>query len=265
MNSDSTHGLRFVDYFSQFISKADYNESLHGEVKNKNKDGLFLVDTNGSNNKIDLIHMFASIDGIYRKTGSFKELGRNNIERDIVSWNGDLQQACKYISIFNPVLNQTDNMDFIFQHPEYYSPKEDILADIDAMNITKMYIDFDENTIANSLAAYYRLVSMNSTNRYEMFVNTVIIDTELRKTGDLLVDFQNEIYCQFNVKNSNGILENKEYYESLTSPVLGIMRNENGVFANTFGDLPSFEIRSYVTTCFVNYVVSNCRECYLIK
>ncbi len=225
-----------------------YNKKVHGELEEKywNDSETYLVDS--VNEKIDVIHMIASIDGIYNKTGALAKLG-NHMERDILSWNGDLQQVCKYLKDNNLTPGNTDKMQYIFERKAMNAPKEDIIADIDAMNITKTYIDFDDNSISNSLSAYYSLVKMNNKNRYRMFVRTVVLDNELPKSNNELNDFENEIYCQFNIIKNNGIVEEYEYYDSNLFKGAEIMRGK------TY--LPSFEIRRYVTVCFVNFIESN--------
>ena len=96
VNSDDTHGLKFNEYFSSFLPYSAYNVQEHGDIskeyQNDDKSQLKLIDPFDKKNKIDLIHMFACMDGIYAGTSNTLSCGNNN-QRDILSWNGDLQTA----------------------------------------------------------------------------------------------------------------------------------------------------------------------------
>ena len=86
------YGLRLYEYFAQFLTFKDkdgkfvansYNLNKHGFIRDKYMNAdlkpVLLIDPFDSNKGIDLIHMFASIDGIYKKTeeGPFVLFGTN--------------------------------------------------------------------------------------------------------------------------------------------------------------------------------------------
>lgn len=266
VNEQQTFGIRIIEFFSQFISYASFNLSIHGELDAKyrrnNDNVLFLLDPiKNSDLKIDLIHLFASIDGIYRKTHSIISLG-NNAQRDIASWNGDLQQACyRFADNNESVLGiSSANMDFIFSYKDSGATSYDIVADIDAMNITKTYIDFDETSINNAFSAYYRLIE-KPEDRYQMFIKTVLIDEERSINGNELERLRYEIYSQFNiVLTKDGYYENCNFYDPNWYIGFGIMR-VGGIqkLNNTFGQIPSKDIRAFVVDSFYNYIVNNAR------
>ncbi|MDE6584442.1 MAG: hypothetical protein K2K15_03480, partial [Anaeroplasmataceae bacterium] len=193
-NSDTTNGIRFNEFFAQFLDyDKEYNSSLHGELdikyrRSKDKNAanpvLHLIDPQNPNKKIDLIHMFAAMDGIYDKTGTKQTLGHRNMHKDIASWNGDLQQAAKALKNSTDIyedfeLNyETSNFYDIMNASKLGCSEDDILADIDAMNITKLFVDIDENGIADSVAAYYRIAKKYRFRRFTLFMYTATMELE---------------------------------------------------------------------------------------
>lgn len=55
-------------------------------------------------NKIDLIHMFATIDGTYKYTDASILSLEKNFQRDLAGWAGDLQAFTRY-DIYTKILN----------------------------------------------------------------------------------------------------------------------------------------------------------------
>ncbi len=279
-------GIKINEYFAQFVDKNLYNERLHGVLDEKwlRDKSLLLKDPSDNNKSIDLIHMIASIDGIYMKTVPINffvkrdNIGRD-MQRDIASWNGDLQSAISILVSQEknnelPDLNDEKNgkMKLLFGKTDegndiYSCSEEDILADIDAMNISKMFVDHDNNTISRSLSSYYGILNNNPKFRYITFVKTVIIDEEkpLKNKSDL-ERFENEVLTELNLKR------NGEKYEDYSSFVedafLGysIMRNdiidierikERKKPIIKMGEMPPLYIRVFVAESFINYIEDN--------
>ena len=90
-----------------------------------------------------------------------------NPQRDIASWLGDLQS-------FANELNDVDNIGYMFDYNYSFGHIDfnefinaqgaynintfsapDLLADLDAMNITKFFLDNAKNSLSDSIAAYY--------------------------------------------------------------------------------------------------------------
>lgn len=255
VNADNSHGVRFNEFFSSFVAfDNDYNVDIHGsisEMYQRNSENLLkLMAPNG--NGIDLIHMFASIDGIYGDTGNTMHCGENN-QRDILSWNGDLQSACKNLKIKTDYDFTNFDMGRIFA-AKIGCSEDDILADIDAMNITKGYIDVPENSIASSLSAYFKMVKDSGKYRYKMFLSTSTIEMEEPRYGTLIENFEYEVYTQFNLYQKNdGTIENYSFFGPL---YVGhrIMREASKL---NIGTMPSKEIREFVTKSFVKYIEEN--------
>ncbi len=271
-------GLRFNEYFAQFMSftkstgeydDSKYNKNLHGEVReqfrNKEKRPIRLIDPASKTKGIDVIHLFASIDGIYCKTQklNYAKIGNNRMERDIVSWNGDLQQAAKNIYPLtlgeNPKLSSDDfkkecnqKMKLIFSG-NYECSEDDILADIDAMNITKLFVDHDNTTIAAALSGYYELIYKNEKKRFKTFVKTILIDEEkmssiINKTE--IERFELEVANQFNISIQKKGDVNEYSRNSFLDEELFVgfkfMRNN--------GKIPDTDVRIFVVKSFIEYV-----------
>ncbi len=247
-------GLRFVDYFAQFIDDDDYNEELHGAIRAqfKRSSPLKLIDCETKNKKIDLIHLFGCIDGIYCKTqaGASFLVGGHYLERDMVSWNGDLQQAAYFLKKAKKkdlLTNESyQKMNFLFNNAEYGCTEDDVLADIDAMNITKMFVDHDNNSIANSINAYYGMVANNKNFRFKTFVKTVTIDAETQKIENAIEKFEYEISYQFNVEKK-GDKYSDHHYNRSEEPMFRIMKGDDN-------EMPSADIRIFVVKSFIEYI-----------
>lgn len=261
INNDYSHGLRFNEFFSQFINYSDYNVSLHGELDAKyrrsddSNPALRLIDPQGKKKKIDLIHMFASIDGIYCKTENDLSLGRNNAQRDIVNWNGDLQTAAKNLKYNIHNLNYNTSNFYDIMNANIGCSEDDILADIDAMNVTKGYLDIDENSLADSLTAYYAIVKTYPFRRFTMFMYTATIEVEHNnifhsKPADAFLALKEEIYFQFNLEEKkDGSIINKENY---IYEYVG-----NYIMTENCKSMPSKEIRELITKNFIKYLKAN--------
>lgn len=268
-------GIRIHEYFGQFVKEidadgngADYNKNLHGEIRECFRVGcnpVKLIDPSNSNKNIDLIHMFGSIDGIYYNTSHNPILiGNHRMERDIISWNGDLQTACK--SIYGDLKNnniidfdsfENQKMKLMF-NGNYGCSEDDILADLDAMNVTKMHIDHDDMPISDSLYSYYWILTNNPKFRYRTFIKTVLIDEEYPvKDKSEIARFEFEICCQFNIIKGETGYFGFNYYDKNIDVIFALMRGDNGVLTNPFGEMPSIKVRAFVVKSFIEYIEDN--------
>ena len=271
-------GLRFNEYFAQFMSftnstgeynESQYNKNLHGEVReqfrNKEERPIRLIDPASKTKCIDVIHMFASIDGIYCKTQkiSYFKVGNNRMERDIVSWNGDLQQAAKNIYTLtlgeNAKLSSDDfkkecnqKMKLIFSD-NYECSEDDILADIDAMNLTKLFVDHDNTTIAAALSGYYELIYNNEQKRFKTFIKTILIDEEKMssiKNKTEIERFESEVANQFNIsiqkKDDVNVYSQNDFNDEELFVGFKLMRKN--------GKIPDTDVRIFVVKSFIEYV-----------
>lgn len=279
----SQSGLELKEYFASFLQNGTntYNKKKYGNIDEEFLHKNFLlVDPLGSGEKIDLIHLFASMDGIYYYTD------RNNLvcnrafterhDQDMVSWLGDLQTYAKEIydlekkdvninnfPTYQLSLGTIDFGNFVKdtlseeqkEDAPGSFPVSDLLADVDAMNIAKLFLNCAPNTVRDSLMGYYVAFwndSSSNGNRYYEFIYTCTRAVEIASTGDLLTDFTNEIYHSMNLKRgTDGTVENWDYYD-ITDPLkkynVNFLFDDEGVFA-------SFKSRKYSTNLFYDYII----------
>ncbi|MCM1441406.1 MAG: hypothetical protein NC131_19700 [Roseburia sp.] len=251
---ENGQGITFPEFFASFLRNGgDYNDYLYGTVDNYflNKHHR-LPDPLGTGQFIDLIHMFASMDGIYKKTENniavcTVVLGTASIHRDIVSWSGDLQQLIKSLfkkSILNESYNSADGfIDF----NEYTGGKnfssDDLLADLDAFNITKLFIDSDKNSIKHSLLGYYNEIKNDKStlgNRFCEAIYTITIDLEGDKQNSVIENFRKEVCNAVNVGYQSG-----NYWEESI---------HSGYTVKIMGDNSEYETRKICAKLFCDYI-----------
>jgi len=108
-DNDTSSNVKIRDYFANFLEKSQYNKDVYGAITDINiKYGTQLIDPlnpyNYAFNKIDLIHMFATIDGTYKYTDASILSLEKNFQRDLAGWAGDLQAFTRY-DIYTKILN----------------------------------------------------------------------------------------------------------------------------------------------------------------
>lgn len=280
-------GIEFNEYFGQFLpykdeigafdengdqipdGRSDYYNYKYGFVSSTYlKKQLHLIDPfNGSNSTgIDVSHMFASMDGAYQDTGNLVSLG-NDHQQDLAGWLGDLHTFTKKlytedVDVDNLSLSidissgyANSNVDFC----EWVGvasctfPEEDMLADIDAMNIAKIFLDIEKNSLSNSLSAYYNVISGDNSsypNRYKMFKESVSINA-YSSSSSTYYRFRDEVYRSMNIKYSSGIYSNYSYYSGNLYLGFKLLRT-GGLGSNII----PFEYREYTARLFYNYITA---------
>ena len=207
---DRKQSISVCDYFQCFIENSEY---FNSDLYVAKSDNLFLgrhyylLDPINRYNKdrpyltqIDLIHMFATMDGTYKNNGG-NVLFKDNESKDLVGWFGDLATFCKDVE--NNTQGKPGVLDKKYQRESWYeknpvdfgefiemvdengNPKssvgtQDLIADIDAMNIVRVYLDYNDS-ISDSIGCYYNLVKEDNTdymNRYKCFLITVMVPYE---------------------------------------------------------------------------------------
>lgn len=267
--------LEIAEYFSAFMPYNSYNytDYKYAEYEYRNMD-LLLDDPINSNSNIDLMHLFASMDGIYN--GTYSALYMPNM----TSWAGDLQTLATEISKHNINVNliydeidswniyQNINEDFcdIIEISDCSFSEEDLLADIDATNIVQglingepsctssgfCYFVDDYNTISSAMSGYYNIInSDNSTfsNRYKMFFTTSNMRNGKLTNDNLYDELKKEVYDQVYVKeNSNGTFSSKIIILSNWTTKLTYLENNERITAD-------LESRVAAANLFYEYVL----------
>ena len=141
---------------------------------------------------------------------------------------------------------------------DYGCSEDDILADIDAMNVTKMHIDHDDMPISDSLYSYYWILANNPKFRYRTFVKTVLIDEEYQVIDKSeMARFEFEICCQFNIIKGETGYFGFDYYDKNICVIFSLMRGDNWTMTNVYGEMPSIKVRAFVVKSFIEYIEDN--------
>lgn len=170
VESDTTHGLLFQDYFASFLDYAEYNENDHAAPQSQyQKDksssaAIYQLIDPISGGQIDLTHLFASLDAAKQITGANESICSNlqmsrEFSKGLCSWIGDLQCAARdltFDSIYGPNSFNVDTATFnqLMESDAYECTDEDVFADIDAINIAKGYLDLG-NSVSSAFRSYY--------------------------------------------------------------------------------------------------------------
>ncbi len=199
LDSNYKHGMFYSDFFYSFLGYGDRNWSLHGYnlamLSNYHSQPFYLIDPLYSYNSIDLIHMFSSLDGVYSNTGANPLLATIGYwQKDIVSWAGDLQSSASNEA--GQLLGNGATFENVFFDTSSACSSEDMIADIDAMNISKVYLDPNSNTrfhVSVWLCEYYKVNLNNYHNRFSIFLSSSTMDNQ-GFSGTINEIFENKVF-----------------------------------------------------------------------
>lgn len=263
----------FVDYINNNTSLAWLRAYLDNNLEIK--DPLNPLYT--TLDRIDIIHMVATIDGTYSATEQVFVLEWssniiNNFQKDLSGWAGDLQQFVRHnlykqnITESNLILNTMPNtsnnpIDFgsFLGFSSSYLDNVDMLADVDGMTIAKYFLDAG-NTLSVALNGYYNFVHGDNTpkyNRYRIFVLSATEETMYRY-GSVVSDFINEVYYSMGILDDEWYgLQDWPFASWWVIPDFFIM---NGIgFNESYNDdtisLPNWMYRLYGAQQFMNYIL----------
>lgn len=148
-------GVEINEFFASFISASYYNEDYGACRTFYANCNLPLIDFYGRGS--DLIHTFASIDGIIEGTIDSYAFPLNFVNdeytiRFLASWAGDLQTAAVYLDSQN---NTNFGFADVLANSESSFDYKDFYSDIDAINIAGG-MDLDNiNSISSIISDYY--------------------------------------------------------------------------------------------------------------
>ncbi len=231
-------------YFSQFVDEAQWSDTYHNAYCGPNSgQGYFFPDPFGGNREIDLIHMFASIDGGYVLTGmdgvptvsnwgmTFPSL---SISRNLTSWAGDLQQVL--VASGNQTWGNNDNWETIL-FPNGAS-EADLLADIDSFNIVSERLT-GVWYLSDAVRGYYQQTLNNLERMYSFIYNL----------GDSYSGFENEVYSYLGLTKNNGIVSDSTEFTSHDA-----FMNPKFLILDCAGSGATTEKRKRVAEAFIDYV-----------
>lgn len=134
-----------------------------------------------TNEKVDFVHMIAIMNVVLLKGLD------NNIINDLVGWGGDLCQLVLELKSKNLTdENLTSTAYSLLGNNSSSFSSSDLLADIDAINIAKLYSTFVSNkSISNAIQQYYNSINTNNHRKTEFLINAFPTSID-NNAGDLL-------------------------------------------------------------------------------
>lgn len=252
------------DYFSSYVNSNEYNAALHGKRSSQlDSKAIEFKDPVLGWKNIDLLHLFAAIDGCYDFTNTYNIPATEmfplatypQYTHDLVSWAGDLHQAANYIQDNTEKFNlDSNNFDTIMSKPEAGCSYPDIIADMDAVNITDSIL-IGPGRISDAIGEYYPQIFSNGY-RATKFIYGVLSDKNKEWNGNVYEQFEQEVYDDLGLeKAGNSWIDSDEYKNStdiLKHPIntsrFKLLRKSN----------PSAKVREFVARSFVNYVLDLC-------
>lgn len=254
---DAIQGCK--DYFSKYVSAIDYDEGIHGDRSDSlDLNSLKFQDPVYPLGDIDLIHLFASLDGCYDRTNTYG-LSITDIypialfpqyTHDLVSWAGDLQQAAGYVQDNKPNFNlSSDSFYKILNANGSGCSYSDIIADMDAVNIAGKFLT-GPGRVSDAIGDYYPRIYSNGY-RTSRFIDGVLTDKNKNWSGDRYHQFEQEVYDALGLKwDGSDWVTNDEYNSNnkVQESRFKLLHNKN----------TDVDVRKYVTRSFVNYVLTLC-------
>lgn len=257
-------GVQNRTFFAQYVSKDNYSEELHKRsfweiVHNYNltfeqsfKDPVNDSDYPTQNKSIDLLHLFASIDACYDQTyASNNVYGFGNpmadVVHDVASWAGDLQTAARILSEKKSV---NYSFESIMSDSTLGCTEDDILADIDAVNITDSYLT-GPGRVNDALRDYYGAVT-NQHTRFSRFIDGVLNDKNSDWSGTRFQKFEQEVYDDLAIHYNPTTKTCTDY----SSSVDWVDKNfkKFAILNNNTKSFPDFSARQAVGKAFIDYV-----------
>lgn len=182
-------------YFSHYVESKYWSDTYHCSYDKApdGSDSWTFKDPVGHSSGIDLIHMFASIDGGYKYTSALNPILKQYFGDqlgDLSSWAGDLQSTvCEYFYDFD--IDLTDPIKILRRG----SSEDDLLADMDAVNITHDYLT-GVGFLHDAVESYYSKTKTMHKRCWD-FVKNVCGSRDL-------VKFKDKVYSYLGVEYRNG-------------------------------------------------------------
>lgn len=156
-----------------------------------------------SNEKLDFIHMFAVINSIenFKNNNQSSTISQvlNSNASDLSGWIGDictLVQEIVNASVVGDEIQVLANQKFNNASSTFSG--EDLIADMDAVNIMKIYYSSSLKTFANVFEDYY--FSTTSQQRKNLFINNVFKKTYTSANtlaDDIILRLKNNFLAQY--------------------------------------------------------------------
>lgn len=247
-------GIKVTDYFASFIEiESKYNSevygSLTGDYLNKH---LRLVNPRNNASDIDLLHMFASLDGVFmgtgQSTGQFPfNIVSSNVYRYMISWMGDLQTSLLTIAKPGIIINSFNDVLYGGYGCDYF----DFNADMDAINMAfGVDLGISNKSISEIISEYYSLFNDASFSREKMFCHKIAYAAH----NDPVFKFDDFKYVAYLMMDLNYVTgdEIDTYPYSTETHIICKFLFVNNSYMVTPAN------RRMMLTCLCNYLINYC-------
>lgn len=251
-------------YFSQFVNGDAWGYLAHAGDYQKHPRGkeykmVFFDDPLKKNSSLDLIHLFASIDGTYDYTLSTGAIAtgfliKANIAHDIASWAGDLQSLASetigenaiditnYLS-FEPIMKISKSCSY-----------QDMIADIDAVNISYRYLG-NASRLSDAMRNYYS--GILPSDRGKIFQQAVLDDDNEDWQGSTREKFIQEVHDMLGLEKSGSSWRDSEEYLKNPSLLSDPVNYAKYYILKKKGNVP-LQTRIKIADLFCDYVFELC-------
>lgn len=247
-------GVFYRDFFYAFLEPGKRNYEDHGTTPSTSfiqyfNHQIFMIDPLCSLYAIDLIHMFASIDGTYSLTGTSLLLSGIPV-KEIASWGGDLQTAINSSESLS-LVNEGATFETTFFDNDSACSREDMNADMDACNISRFYLNINFSpTLLQCVSDYYSSNENNYHGRFSDFIESASYDD----FGFSGIDSEVFEYKTYFLLAANRDDSSLDLYSTSNLTYFLINSNENEPEPFCAASLTS---RRSVASLFIDYVYEN--------
>ncbi len=250
-------GLRISEYFASFVSSDRYNSNTYGSISSQYFNANYtLIDPVSNEEKIDLIHMIASMDAIFdnseRQNTLVELFVQDEVLQNNASWAGDLQTEIRRLGAINGFdYTDLDTFEDVMALPNTLFSAEDFYADVDAVNIaTNVDLANSNYYVSDYVYTYYN--SLTDNIRFSNFYdNLAVLSLSGSSVNSEKVAYSIYRAAKTTVNGGDFVLPNYLFPDINTN----VKKANYGLLYYSNGDYPDLGLRYYVATLFLDYVV----------
>ena len=251
-------------YFSQFVDGDSWGSLVHAGDYWKHPRGdeytmVFFDDPLKKNSSLDLLHLFASIDGTYDHTLSIGMVAGGfpisaNVAHDIASWGGDLQTLASE-TVGSAQLDITNCLSFesVMEKSKSCS-YQDVISDVDAVNITYRYLG-NVGRVSDAMRNYYS--GILPSDRGKIFQQAVLADANDDWSGNDREKFIQEVHDMLGLEKSGSSWRDNEGYSTDCSLTSDPVNYAKYYLLKKGGKVP-LQTRVKIADLFCDYIFELC-------
>lgn len=272
------NGIKFAEYFAQFLQKADDYNKVYGDIDDKYKEKhLMLIDPFNSNSYIDVVRLCASMDSLFNQTGNILVI-ELDFQRELFAWLGDLHKftyaidnsgkeiedmPTYYTGYYSGYVNNTIDLEQFTGVTNASMSEPFLIADVDAYNMTRTFLDDNINTLGHALSGYYNMIRDDNNyypNRYKMYIETMGTNSANPDNLSSGEAFRRKVYRYMNLQvDDNGVISNFRFNDPYLFVGFGMLR---GSWGPKFGTFPSVKVRAYAAKLYTDYLIEMSTRAY---